>query len=176
MNRLPQQPPMSRDDAKPSSETTEIQRAKWTIKPSGARHYIHRPDGTKASDGFHSIEAFSLPEGVSPEFLILGRCGAATSILVYDESSRTFNTSGDYHAVSYRSDLQLFVCTTGALSYVLDPVTGSCISKGYHSIERDGAGVWGRIGSTRELIEAAPKLLLSHSVSPSHALGLLMKQ
>ena len=128
----------------------------YEISQQGALKFIvDKKTGQPVSDGFHDIFVYEQGDDEGTVVRgVIGQIGAAQHPLsIPTEPGGRFDTNTEgYHSVEYRFDLGYFTGKTGASICLLDSTTGEKLSRGYHSIRREGDRLFGTLGSSEEEI------------------------
>jgi hypothetical protein len=122
----------------------------YRIIKRGALKFIANYAGKIVSNGYHEFKFFKFGK----LHCFSGILGAMTVILKVPVNPDDFLLpSNEFHDLSFNKDLGLFLIKTGAMSYILNPITGKAFSKGYHDIFRNAGGdLMGRTGAHEEVI------------------------
>jgi|GEM_PF-2752253 len=125
----------------------------YSFEREGSVFYIVNPDGQRVSNGYHSFEVFNEGEHRA----LVGQLGAIGRILKIPENKDDFfeESQAEFHDLHFQQDVQRLISKTGAMNYIIDPMTGQEISDGYHEFFMKDGKLYGRKGATVE--EVVPK-------------------
>lgn len=126
----------------------------------GALTYIVNSRGEVISGGFHDFKPLRVIGKGYELRILLGTLGSQTFILnALGDGQRIETRTQGHHQIEYRKDLRSLVVRSGAMLWLLDPLSGEHAHlQGYHSIERRGSDYYGIVGATTERINISSEL------------------
>lgn len=136
-------------------ERDSLQSPKYQIISQGALKFIADSRGNILSEGFHDFKPFRATTPQGEYHLLIGSLGSKSVVLnLSSDGNSIISVSEEFHSIAFSSELKAFTIKNGALTWIIDPLTGCPAHKtGYHSIERHNNEFFGRIGATKEKIE-----------------------
>ena len=85
---------------------------------------------------------------------MVAKNGGLKKVLKIPESIDDFfeESKASFHSIKINKDIGLPVVHLGASSKIFNPYTGETIGNEYHAFFLNGKEIWGRTGTTKELV------------------------